>query len=190
MKPPRPNENWPSCTPSDPRFAALDARLAAVLKGERRRTTPSAGAGAAGLRHPAVRHGNTALGRSPGGRSQTRRRPPDRDIATTPPAPRRWPVVERARTIHRRTTPPRSSCAARPSIGSRPNWLPGQRSRIRPAASPAGRGVDPRALEGRQRPRRHSRRCRAIQAAPRRKRRMQTALGRRRGLLCKAGNRK
>ena len=123
---------------SDPRSAALDARLAAMLKGERRRTTPSGWRWRSGPTTPSVtprQHGSGPEPLRPIPSSPTTPRP---GIATTPPAPRRWPVAGRARTIHRLMTPPRSSCAARPSIGSTPNWLPGQRS-SNPARRKPGR---------------------------------------------------
>ena len=93
-------------------------------------------------------HGSGAEPFRPIPNSPTTARP---SIATMPPAPRRWPVVGRARTIHRRTTPPWSSCAARPSIGSRPNTPPGQSSST-PARRMPGRSCRRPSSTGRKTP--------------------------------------
>ena len=48
--------------------------------------------------------------------------------ATTPPAPRHWPVPARARTTRRSTMRPEPAGGSRPLTGSRPTWRHGRRS--------------------------------------------------------------
>ncbi len=52
-------------------------------------------------------------------------------IATTPPAPPRWPAAARARTIPLPTRRRGPTCGSRPSTGSGPSWRPGAASSTR-----------------------------------------------------------
>ncbi len=145
---------------TDPRIQALDARLAAVMKEETAKDNAERLALAQRAYDKALYTTAARLwGEALAGRPQARRRPPGLRIATTPPAPPRWPVAARARTIPRPMTPPKAKLRQQAL-----DWLKAELavwSKIAESGPPQAKAVhrpDLEALARGRRPRRHPRR--------------------------------
>ena len=168
-------------TASDPRFAALDARLAAMLKGE----APKDNAERLALAQRAYDTQRYATA----SRLWAGALEADPKLADDRQAQHRYNAACAAALAGcgKGKDDPLPDDASKVKLRRQAlDWLKAELaawSKILESGPPQSRpvvAVDPRALEGRHRPRRHSRRCRVSQAAPRGTRRVQTALGRRR----------